>query len=104
MSPCLQSPLALGADIVMHSTTKFLNGHSDGLGGALIGTTPEHKEHFWLVQKAAGGIMSPFERFLVLRGIKHPAPAHEAARGERPRGGRVPVDADQRSRASPIPA
>ena len=70
MSPALQSPIALGADIVMHSTTKFLNGHSDGLGGALIGTRPEHKERFWLVQKAAGGILSPFECFLVLRGIK----------------------------------
>ena len=70
MSPALQSPLALGADIVMHSTTKYLNGHSDGLGGALIGSTPEHKERFILVQKAAGGVMSPFECFLVLRGIK----------------------------------
>jgi cystathionine beta-lyase/cystathionine gamma-synthase len=70
MSPVLQSPIALGADIVMHSTTKFLNGHSDGLGGALIGTTPEHKERFLLVQKAAGGILSPFECYLVLRGIK----------------------------------
>jgi cystathionine beta-lyase/cystathionine gamma-synthase len=70
MSPALQSPLALGADVAMHSTTKFLNGHSDGLGGALIGTKPEHKERFLLVQKAAGGIMSPFECFLVLRGIK----------------------------------
>jgi cystathionine beta-lyase/cystathionine gamma-synthase len=70
MSPALQSPIALGADVVMHSTTKFLNGHSDGLGGALIGTKPEHKERFLLVQKAAGGIMSPFECFLVLRGIK----------------------------------
>jgi cystathionine beta-lyase/cystathionine gamma-synthase len=70
MSPVLQSPIALGADIVMHSTTKFLNGHSDGLGGALIGTKPEHKDRFLLVQKAAGGILSPFECFLVLRGIK----------------------------------
>jgi cystathionine beta-lyase/cystathionine gamma-synthase len=70
MSPCLQNPLALGADIVMHSTTKYLNGHSDGIGGALIGSTPEHKERLCLVQKAAGGIMSPFECYLVLRGIK----------------------------------
>jgi cystathionine beta-lyase/cystathionine gamma-synthase len=54
----------------MHSTTKYLNGHSDGLGGALIGSRPEHKDRFLLVQKAAGGIMSPFECFLVLRGIK----------------------------------
>jgi len=70
MSPVLQSPLALGADIVVHSTTKYLNGHSDGLGGAVIGSKPEHKERFLMIQKAAGGIMSPFECFLVLRGIK----------------------------------
>jgi cystathionine beta-lyase/cystathionine gamma-synthase len=70
LSPVLQSPLALGADIVMHSTTKFLNGHSDGLGGALIGSKPEHKERFLMVQKAAGGILSAFECFLVLRGIR----------------------------------
>ena len=70
MSPALQSPLVLGADVVMHSTTKFLNGHSDGLGGALIGSKPEHKDRFLLVQKAAGGIMSPVECYLVLRGIK----------------------------------
>src|SRR3569833_1286319 len=70
MSPALQSPIALGADVVMHSSTKFLNGHSDGLGGALIGTKPEHKDRFLLVQQAAGGFMSPFESFIVLRGIK----------------------------------
>ena len=70
MSPVLQSPLALGADIAMHSTTKFLNGHSDGIGGALIGSKPEHKERFGFVQKAAGGILSPFECYLVLRGIR----------------------------------
>ena len=70
LSPVLQSPIALGADIVMHSTTKFLNGHSDGLGGALIGTKGEHRERFLLVEKAAGGILSPFECYLVLRGIK----------------------------------
>jgi cystathionine beta-lyase/cystathionine gamma-synthase len=70
LSPVLQSPLALGADIVVHSTTKYLNGHSDGLGGAVIGSKPEHKERFCFVQKAAGGVMSPFECFLVLRGIK----------------------------------
>lgn len=70
LSPALQSPIALGADIVMHSTTKFLNGHSDGLGGVLVGTKPEHAEKFLLMQKAVGGILSPFECFLVLRGIK----------------------------------
>src|SRR5579859_766800 len=70
LSPALQSPIALGADIVMHSTTKFLNGHSDGLGGVLVGTKPEHGESFYLMQKAMGGILSPFESYLVLRGIK----------------------------------
>lgn len=70
MSPYFQQPLKLGADIVMHSTTKFLNGHSDGLGGVLVATTPEHKETFAFVQKCTGGILSPFECFLVLRGVK----------------------------------
>ena len=70
MSPVLQRPLELGADIVMHSTTKYLNGHSDGIGGALVGSKPEHKERYLLVQKSAGAILSPFECYLVLRGIK----------------------------------
>jgi cystathionine beta-lyase/cystathionine gamma-synthase len=70
MSPYFQRPLEFGADIVMHSTTKFLNGHSDGLGGVLVGTTPEHKEAYEFVQKCTGGILSPFECFLVLRGVK----------------------------------
>jgi cystathionine beta-lyase/cystathionine gamma-synthase len=70
MSPYFQRPIEFGADIVMHSTTKFLNGHSDGLGGVLVATTPEHKESFEFVQKCTGGILSPFECFLVLRGVK----------------------------------
>jgi len=70
LSPYLQQPIALGADIVMHSTTKFLNGHSDGLGGVLIGTKPEHAEAFRFVQKCTGGILSPFDSYLLLRGIK----------------------------------
>src|SRR5207302_213644 len=70
LSPYLQQPIALGADIVMHSTTKFLNGHSDGLGGVLIGTKPEHAERFRFVQKCTGGILSPFESYLLLRGVK----------------------------------
>ena len=70
MSPYFQRPIELGADIVMHSTTKFLNGHSDGLGGVLVGTRPEHKENFAFVQKCTGGILSPFESWLVLRGVK----------------------------------
>lgn len=70
MSPYLQRPIEFGADIVMHSTTKFLNGHSDGLGGVLVGTKPEHRERFWYVQRSTGGILSPFEAYLILRGVK----------------------------------
>src|SRR5512135_693562 len=70
MSPYFQQPLALGADMVVHSTTKFLNGHSDGLGGVIVCTRPEHAEAFRFIQKSAGAILSPFECFLVLRGVK----------------------------------
>jgi cystathionine beta-lyase/cystathionine gamma-synthase len=70
MSPYLQNPIALGADMVMHSTTKFLNGHSDGLGGVIVGTRPHHAEKLAFMQKAAGAILSPFECWLVLRGVK----------------------------------
>jgi cystathionine beta-lyase/cystathionine gamma-synthase len=70
MSPYFQRPIELGADIVMHSTTKFLNGHSDGLGGVLVGTKPEHKENFAFIQKCTGGILSPFESWMILRGVK----------------------------------
>jgi cystathionine beta-lyase/cystathionine gamma-synthase len=70
MSPYFQRPIALGADMVVHSTTKFLNGHSDGLGGAVVCTEPEQVEKLSFVQKAAGAILSPFECWLVLRGVK----------------------------------
>jgi cystathionine gamma-lyase/cystathionine beta-lyase/cystathionine gamma-lyase/homocysteine desulfhydrase len=70
MSPYFQQPLELGADMVVHSTTKFLNGHSDGLGGVIVGTKPHHAEQLAFMQKASGGILSPFECFLVLRGVK----------------------------------
>jgi cystathionine beta-lyase/cystathionine gamma-synthase len=70
MSPYFQQPLALGADMVVHSTTKFLNGHSDGLGGVVVCRKPEHAEKLAFLQKAAGAILSPFECWLVLRGVK----------------------------------
>ena len=70
MSPYFQKPIALGADMVMHSTTKFLNGHSDGLGGVVVCTKPEHAEKLAFIQKAVGAILSPFECWLVLRGVK----------------------------------
>ncbi len=70
MSPYFQQPIALGADLVVHSTTKFLNGHSDGLGGVVVCTRPEQAEKLAFLQKAAGAILSPFECWLVLRGVK----------------------------------
>ena len=70
MSPYFQKPLDLGADMVLHSTTKFLNGHSDGLGGMIGATTPEQAEKLAFIQKTSGAILSPFECWLVLRGVK----------------------------------
>ncbi|MGB9103752.1 MAG: aminotransferase class V-fold PLP-dependent enzyme, partial [Terriglobales bacterium] len=70
MSPYFQRPIELGADMVVHSTTKFLNGHSDGLGGVVVCTTNEQAEQLAFIQKSAGAIMSPFECWLVLRGVK----------------------------------
>lgn len=70
MSPYFQRPIQFGANMVLHSTTKFLNGHSDGIGGVLVCTKPEQAEKLAFVQKAVGAILSPFECFLVLRGVK----------------------------------
>jgi cystathionine beta-lyase/cystathionine gamma-synthase len=70
MSPYFQKPIALGADMVIHSTTKFLNGHSDGLGGVVVCSKEEHAEKLAFIQKSAGAILSPFECWLVLRGVK----------------------------------
>jgi cystathionine beta-lyase/cystathionine gamma-synthase len=70
MSPYFQQPLALGADLVVHSTTKFLNGHSDGLGGVVVCARQEHADQLAFLQKAAGAILSPFECWLILRGVK----------------------------------
>jgi cystathionine beta-lyase/cystathionine gamma-synthase len=70
MSPYFQQPLSLGADMVVHSTTKFLNGHSDGLGGAVICAKQDHADKLAFLQKSVGAILSPFECWLVLRGVK----------------------------------
>jgi cystathionine beta-lyase/cystathionine gamma-synthase len=70
MSPYFQRPIELGADMVVHSTTKFLNGHSDGLGGVVVCTKPEQAEKLAFLQKCAGAILSPFECWLILRGVK----------------------------------
>jgi cystathionine beta-lyase/cystathionine gamma-synthase len=70
LSPFFQKPLEFGVDIALHSTTKYLNGHSDSIGGALITTRKAHTERIRFVQNSAGAILSPFESWLVLRGVK----------------------------------
>jgi cystathionine beta-lyase/cystathionine gamma-synthase len=69
-SPALTRPLELGADIVMHSCTKYIGGHSDVLGGALVVMDAELFEKLHFIQNATGGVMGPFEAFLCARGLK----------------------------------
>lgn len=70
-SPWIQRPLALGFDIVLHSTTKYLNGHSDVIGGiAVVGDNPELAERVGFLQNSVGAIAGPFDAFLTLRGVK----------------------------------
>jgi cystathionine gamma-synthase len=69
-SPYLQQPLALGADVVVHSTTKYLGGHSDVIGGALVLADPELAEQVAFIENATGGVPGPFDAWLTLRGIK----------------------------------
>ena len=69
-SPYLQRPIELGADIVVHSTTKFLNGHSDSVGGVVVSNDDEVAKQIGFLQNAVGAILSPFDSWLVLRGIK----------------------------------
>jgi cystathionine beta-lyase/cystathionine gamma-synthase len=70
LSPYLQSPIALGAQIVVHSMTKYLNGHSDSLGGAVILTRPSDAEKIYFLQRSTGAGLAPMDCFLVSRGIK----------------------------------
>jgi len=70
MTPYFQRPLALGADLVVHSTTKYLNGHSDVVGGAVIGASPELRDRVAFLQNAMGGSQSALDSFLVMRGTK----------------------------------
>ena len=69
-TPLLQRPLQFGADIVLHSTTKYLNGHSDMVGGALITSRDDLAEKIGFLQNAAGGVPGPFDCWLALRGVK----------------------------------
>src|SRR5690606_32027593 len=70
MTPYFQRPLELGADIVVHSTTKYLNGHSDVVGGAVVVNDDGLRERIAFLQNAVGAVPSPFDSFMVLRGIK----------------------------------
>jgi cystathionine beta-lyase/cystathionine gamma-synthase len=69
-SPSVQQPLRFGADLVLHSTTKYLNGHSDSVGGIVVATRDEHVSWLSFVQNAEGAILGPFDAWLVLRGTK----------------------------------
>jgi cystathionine beta-lyase/cystathionine gamma-synthase len=70
LSPYLQRPIELGAQIVIHSMTKYLNGHSDATGGAVVLTRPEDAEKIYFIQRSAGAGLAPMDCFLVSRGIK----------------------------------
>jgi cystathionine beta-lyase/cystathionine gamma-synthase len=69
-SPCLQRPIEFGADLVIHSTTKYLNGHSDSVGGIVIAVSDDDIEALKFIQNSAGAILSPMDSFLILRGTK----------------------------------
>jgi cystathionine gamma-lyase len=69
-SPYFQNPLALGADIVVHSTTKYMGGHSDVIGGAVVTSNPDFYERIQFYQNAAGAVPGPFDSWIVLRGLK----------------------------------
>ena len=70
MSPYLQRPIELGAHIVVHSMTKYLNGHSDATGGAIILTKPDDADKIYFIQRSAGAGLAPMDCFLISRGIK----------------------------------
>ncbi|MEZ6067602.1 MAG: PLP-dependent aspartate aminotransferase family protein [Planctomycetaceae bacterium] len=78
LSPYLQRPLELGVDVVMHSTTKYLNGHSDVVGGCVVTSNEEHRDRIAAVVNAYGQGCSPFDAWLVLRGLKTLGPRMEA--------------------------
>ncbi|BBZ41175.1 cystathionine gamma-synthase [Mycobacterium conspicuum] len=69
-SPALQQPLTLGADVVLHSTTKYIGGHSDVVGGALVTNDEELDQAFGFLQNGAGGVPGPFDAYLTMRGLK----------------------------------
>ena len=83
LSPYLQQPIKLGAHIVVHSMTKYLNGHSDATGGALILTRPADAEKIYFLQRSTGAGLAPMDCFLVSRGHQDAGGAHDPARRQR---------------------
>ncbi len=69
-TPCLQRPIELGFDLVVHSATKYLNGHSDMVGGVAVAADEELGEKLWFLQNSVGAVQGPFDSFLALRGLK----------------------------------
>ena len=96
-TPALQNPIELGADIVLHSTTKYLGGHSDIIGGALVLKRPTDGERFTWLQNAVGAVPSPFDCFLVLRGI-HTLGVRMRSHGESARAVAGALDGHRRVR------
>ena len=96
-TPALQRPIELGADIVLHSTTKYLGGHSDIIGGALVLREKKAAERFAWLQNAVGAVPSPFDCFLVLRGI-HTLGVRMRAHGESARAVAEVLDGHRRVR------
>ena len=92
-SPALQQPLTLGADIVLHSTTKYIGGHSDVVGGALVTNDKELDDAFGFLQNGAGAVPGPFDAYLTMRGLKTLGAADAAAQRKRFGRSRIPVRA-----------
>ena len=95
-TPYLQRPLELGADVVLHSTTKYLGGHSDVVGGALVTADAGLHERLRFLQNAAGPVPGPFDAYLVLRGHQDPGGADGPPLRPTPAGRRVPRPHDPR--------
>ena len=94
-SPLLQRPLDLGADVVLHSLTKFLNGHTDVVGGMIVARDPALLARLRKVHTNLGGTMDPHQAWLVLRGIKTLGLRVERAQANAPRGRGIPRAAPQ---------
>ena len=101
-TPYLQQPLALGADIVLHSTTKYLGGHSDVIGGFVATNDDAIAEQLAFLQKSLGAVPGPFDAWLVLRGVKTLAVRMDRHCANADRGRRLPRAPPAR-RARPLP-